>query len=113
LRIGAIVVRATRGTYNRPQLVENGEFEPKLDAVKSALKGDLNIVEVGILGTEESDIHQNDQNVDINQVSHDSPKAFLLKGLSWFEYLLCCVDVKTRDDKLLYAKSGDLNLFHD
>jgi hypothetical protein len=26
-------------------------------------------------------------------VSHDPPKALLLKGLSWFEYLSCCVNV--------------------
>lgn len=79
--------------YNRPQLVENGKFEPKLDAVESAFEGDLNVVKVCILGAEESDIHQNHQNVDINQVSHDSPKALLLKGLSWLEYLSCCVNV--------------------
>jgi hypothetical protein len=53
----------------------------------------LNVVKVCILGAEESDIHQNHQNVDINQVSHDSPKALLLKRLSWLEYLSCCVNV--------------------
>ena len=99
--------------YNRSQLIENGKFEPELDTVESTFECDLNIVEVGILGSEESDVHQNHQNVDINQVSHDSSKAFLLKGLSWFEYLSCCVDVEARDDEFLDAESRDLDLFHD
>jgi hypothetical protein len=66
LRSAAIIVRAGSGTGNRPQLVENAKFEPKLDAVESAFEGDLDIIKVGVLGTKESDIHQNDKNINID-----------------------------------------------
>ena len=43
---------------NRSQLIENGKFELELDTVESAFEGDLDIVEVGIFGSEERDVHQ-------------------------------------------------------
>jgi hydroxymethylpyrimidine/phosphomethylpyrimidine kinase len=47
-----ILLRADTREYKRSQLVEDSEFEPQFDTVKSAFECDLDVVKIGILGTE-------------------------------------------------------------
>jgi hypothetical protein len=52
-----IVVRPVTGEYKRPQLIKDSEFEPQFDTVKSAFECNLDVVKIGILGAEQSDVH--------------------------------------------------------
>jgi hypothetical protein len=60
--------------------VEDGELKAQFDAVEGAFEGDLNLIEVGVFHAQEGDVHEDDEDVDVDEVEHDLARAFLLEA---------------------------------
>lgn len=95
------------------ELVQHDKFESQFQAVNGGLEDGLDAEEVCVLGSQERHVEENDENVDPYQVIYDLSGLLLLKHLSGTKDLTRFPQIETRDDNLLDAKAGHLDLLID
>ena len=95
------------------QLIQDIELHFELDAVHGSLIGGLDMKVVRVFGDKERNIQKNDEEVNKDEVSDDLPLLQAFDREDWSEGMRRLPDVEPRNDELLNAEAGELNLLVD
>lgn len=95
------------------QAIEDAEFEFQLHTVDQGLPRGLDLIKIGEFETDNAEIQQHDENVDVYQVVEHNPGTAVANGSFEFEKFDGFVDVETGDNQLLDDEDRKLNFFVD
>lgn len=96
-------------SHDVDQFTEHGNLQLQLDAVDHPFQGRLDDVQIQKLHHEEADVHYDDQQVDAEELIHDLAAACFWTDLEQPDRL---ADVDSRENELLQAEAGHLDLLH-
>jgi hypothetical protein len=95
------------------QLIQDIELHFELDAVHGSLVGGLDVKVVRVFGDKERNIQKYNEEVNKDEVSDDLPLLQAFDREDWSEGMRRLPDVEPRNDELLNAEAGELNLLVD
>lgn len=95
------------------QLVEDEELQFQFDGVNEALVGDLDVILPEELKTKQGDVENDNEDVDIYKMSHDSASGLLAETFRRLQKSICFPHIHAGNDEFLDAKGGYLYPLHD
>ncbi|KAI6750921.1 hypothetical protein HG530_014371 [Fusarium avenaceum] len=96
------------------ETVEDGELELELGAVDECFVGGLVLILVGVLEAKDGDVEKDDEDVDVDEVVHETSASTLVAHCAFHAHQLDGLDdVEARDDDLLDEEDGNLDLLHN
>ena len=103
-------IRMMTTMHDFNELPQDGKFQLKFDAIDGTLEGNLDSVLIGILQTQEDQVHDQHEDIDNNQLVHDlalvtiPPQPEQVEGRD---------NVQRGDDRLLDSEAGHLDFLQD
>ena len=91
------------------ELVQDGKLQLQLNAVYGALHDSFDVVQLEELSGYHGNIHDDDGDIDPKELQHNTSDMPLVHGLQKPHR---GPDINARDDELLDAENGDLDLLH-
>lgn len=91
------------------QLIEHSKLKLQLDAVHHCFQGGFDLIYVGVLHGQQTDIHANDDEIDPDQLCHYFTSSAVIH---WSEEPDGRPNIYSGDYEFLYAEGSHLKLFH-